>query len=75
MSSVVDPSADTASLTRQERRSRTAEALTAAGDAGDPRERLDLLEYAVRINMGVARSIAGRYHHRGIEEDDLVQVA
>ena len=27
------------------------------------------------INMGVARSVASRYQHRGIDEDDLLQVA
>ena len=35
----------------------------------------ELLDYVVRINMGVARSVASRYANRGIEEDDLVQVA
>ncbi|MFC5175540.1 sigma-70 family RNA polymerase sigma factor [Nocardioides taihuensis] len=61
-------------LTRRQRSERTAEALQAAHDAA-PEHRQDWLDYAVRINMGVARSVASRYQHRGIDEDDLLQVA
>ena len=62
-------------LTRLERRERTARALAESGKTRSASRRLELLEYVVRINMGVASSVAGRYVHRGIEEEDLVQVA
>ena len=62
-------------LTRQERRERTARALAESGKTRNASRRLELLDYVVRINMGVAGSVARRYVHRGIEEEDLVQVA
>ena len=62
-------------LTRLERRERTARALAESGKNCSASRRLELLDYVVRINMGVARSVARRYLHRGIEEEDLVQVA
>ena len=62
-------------LTRQERRERTARALAESGKTRNANRRLELLDYVVRINMGVAGSVARRYVHRGIEEEDLVQVA
>jgi RNA polymerase sigma-B factor len=62
-------------LTRRQRRERTARALTASGSTRSDSRREELLDYVVRINMGVARSVASRYLNRGIEEDDLVQVA
>jgi RNA polymerase sigma-B factor len=40
-----------------------------------PERRQQLFEELVRVNMGVARSIAARYRNRGIGQDDLVQVA
>lgn len=61
-------------LTRLQRRERTARALAASGRVHGAR-RLELLDYVVRLNMGVAASVAKRFAHRGIEEDDLVQVA
>lgn len=61
-------------LTRVQRRERTARALTASVTVPSAR-RLELLDYVVRINMGVAASLAKRFAHRGIEEEDLVQVA
>lgn len=57
------------------RRERTARALADIGRTRSERRRVELLDYVVRINMDVARSLAGRYLNRGIEEDDLVQVA
>ncbi len=66
------PSVD--ELSRRERQECTSRALTEAADA-DPARREELLDLVVRINMGVARSVASRYLHRGIDEDDLVQVA
>ena len=62
-------------LTRRQRRERTARALTASGTTRSAARREELLDYVVRINMGVARSVASRYLNRGVEEDDLVQVA
>jgi RNA polymerase sigma-B factor len=62
-------------LTRLQRRERTARALAESGTTSSASRRQELLDYVVRINMGVAHSVARRYVHRGIEEDDLVQVA
>ena len=62
-------------LTRAQRRERTARALDASGTTRSDTRREELLDYVVRINMGVARSVASRYLNRGIEEDDLIQVA
>ncbi|WP_083459894.1 SigB/SigF/SigG family RNA polymerase sigma factor [Jiangella muralis] len=39
------------------------------------RERLRLLDEVVLLNLGLAESIARRYYWRGIERDDLLQVA
>jgi RNA polymerase sigma-B factor len=39
------------------------------------RRREELLDELVRLNMGVAESIAARYRHRGISDEDLQQVA
>jgi RNA polymerase sigma-B factor len=66
---------DDSHLTRRQRRERTARALAASGTTRSKSRREELLDYVVRINMGVARSVASRYVNRGIEEDDLVQVA
>jgi RNA polymerase sigma-B factor len=65
---------DETSLTRRQRSELTADALVAASQERGARRR-ELLDHVVRMNMGVARSIAGRYQHRGIDEDDLLQVA
>jgi RNA polymerase sigma-B factor len=62
-------------LSRRQRRDRTERALAAIADADSESRRQELLDYVVRINMGVARTVAGRYFSRGIDEDDLVQVA
>jgi RNA polymerase sigma-B factor len=63
------------SMSRRQRRDRTARALSAIAQTSSERRRQELLDYVVRINMGVARTVAGRYFHRGIDEDDLLQVA
>ena len=62
-------------LSRRQRQDRTARALAAIAEADSESRRQELLDYVVRINMGVARNVAGRYFSRGIDEDDLVQVA
>jgi RNA polymerase sigma-B factor len=41
----------------------------------DPDARSELLNQAVELNLGVAHSIASRFHGRGVEADDLNQVA
>ena len=74
MSTTAEP-AHTPTLSRRQRRDRTARALMASGATRSDRRRQELLDYVVRINMGVAKSVASRYVNRGIEEDDLVQVA
>lgn len=72
--SVLDLPDPARAMSRRDRRDRTGEALLAAHDATGC-QRQELLDYVVRINMGVARSVAGRYQNRGIDEDDLLQVA
>ena len=69
------PDLRSTSMSRRQRRDRTARALSAVADTSSERRRQELLDYVVRINMGVARTVASRYFHRGIDEDDLVQVA
>jgi RNA polymerase sigma-B factor len=69
-----DPSHDPV-LTRSQRRDQTARALLASSTTRSEARRQEFLDHVVRINMGVARSVASRYHNRGVEEDDLVQVA
>jgi RNA polymerase sigma-B factor len=56
-------------------RARSSADLLARAATADRRERDALLDEVVHLNMGVARSVASRYRHRGIPEDDLVQVA
>lgn len=48
--------------------------LKAAASASEP-ERRRLIDEAVLLNLGLAESIGKRYSGRGIERDDLVQVA
>ncbi len=62
-------------LTRRQRRERTARALEAIARSRSRSRTQQLLDYVVEINMGVANSVARRYYHRGIDEDDLLQVA
>ena len=69
------PSSHEPALTRLERRELTARALAESAATLSVSRRHELLDYVVRINMCVANSVARRYVHRGIEEEDLVQVA
>lgn len=63
-----------AELDHATREARTDELLEAAAQArGD--ERQALLDEIVLLNGPVAETIAGRYRARGIDSDDLVQVA
>lgn len=70
-----EPDLRSTTMSRRQRRERTARALSALAETASERRRQDLLDYVVRINMGVARTVAGRYFHRGVDDDDLVQVA
>lgn len=62
-------------LTAAERRERTARALSEAGRTRSKRRREQLIQHVVCLNMGVARSVAGRYRNRGVDLEDLQQVA
>jgi RNA polymerase sigma-B factor len=62
-------------LSRAERQARTSELLTEAANARDPGDRRALVEEVVVLNMPVARSIAHRFRNKGVNEEDLDQVA
>jgi len=62
-------------LSQAQRRDRSGRALAAAARTRNPSRREALLQYAVCLNMDVARDVAGRYAGRGIDRDDLHQVA
>ena len=66
---------DVADLSSAERRERTSGALKEARRTRSRRRRDELVEYVVCLNMGVARSVAGRYRNRGVDLEDLQQVA
>ena len=59
---------------RADRARRTEELVESAAEAKGAR-REAILDELVRTNMGVARSIAARYRHRGVPLEDLEQVA
>jgi RNA polymerase sigma-B factor len=61
-------------LTRSERSERTA-ALLAAAATADPLETRTILDEVIVINRGVAESVASRYYDRGVDREDLRQVA
>ncbi len=52
----------------------TQELLTQADGVADPR-RQELLDQVIILNAPVARSIASRYRRKGVDTDDLEQVA
>jgi RNA polymerase sigma-B factor len=60
----------------KQRRDRATRALLAqrAGSTNEE-ERQSLLEQAIELNLGIAHSIASRFRGRGVEPDDLDQVA
>ena len=62
-------------LTRQQTRERTARALATSAHTSCERRRQELLDYVVRINMGIARAVVSRYANHGVETDDLLEVA
>jgi RNA polymerase sigma-B factor len=63
------------SLSRDERSRRTAELLELVDETSDEPRRQALLDEVVLVNLCVARSLAHRYSGRGIEVEDLEQVA
>lgn len=58
-----------------EREQPTAEIFAELGRAPDPGGAERLLDDLVRINLPLCDSLAGRYRGRGVEHDDLLQVA
>ncbi len=69
------PETPTVDLTDADRSEMTARLLEEVRDAADEAARRLLREEVVILNMAVARSIAHRYARRGLNTDDLVQVA
>lgn len=71
-SRVVD---ETSASTRGDRSRRTAELFDSALRTTDPSRRQALLDEVVVVNLCVARSLARRFRGRGLEVEDLEQVA
>lgn len=65
---------DLGDLSAHERAAQTRDLLLAAA-AADDATREALLDQAVLLNIGVAKSLALRYHGRGVPDDDLIQTA
>jgi RNA polymerase sigma-B factor len=62
-------------MTRADRSERTAELLARAAACTDPTQERAFFDEVIVINRGVAESVASRYYDRGIDRDDLRQVA
>jgi RNA polymerase sigma-B factor len=62
-------------MSRSARMQRTAECLRQAADTADDDVRHALLDEVVVLNMPMARSVAHRFRHKGVNQDDLDQVA
>jgi len=60
---------------KQRRDGETRSLLSRRADATDENLRQALLEQAIELHLGVAHSIASRFRGRGVEADDLDQVA
>jgi RNA polymerase sigma-B factor len=60
---------------KQQRDLTTRELLTRRAQSTDEAVRQLLLDEAIELNLGIAHSIAGRFRGRGVEADDLDQVA
>jgi RNA polymerase sigma-B factor len=67
--------AGTGPSARERRSQRTAELFAAVVRADDPARRQDLLDEVVVVNLCVARSLARRFAGRGVDAEDLEQVA
>lgn len=61
-------------IDRRRRSEETHRLLTLAENTQDP-ERRDLLDNVVMLNTGLAESVAARYRGRGVDPEDLSQVA
>ena len=61
-------------VSREQRRLKTAALFTSAESAGSGR-RTEILNEIVELNLPVARALARRYRNRGQAQDDLDQVA
>ena len=64
-----------ATLTRDERSRRTADLFHAVSFAEDSGRRAELLDEVVVVNLRVAHALAHRFAGRGVEVEDLEQVA
>jgi RNA polymerase sigma-B factor len=62
-------------IPREERRLRTGELFGQLCAETTPETQAQLRDHLVLLNVGVARTIARRYHHRGLEDDDIDQTA
>jgi RNA polymerase sigma-B factor len=62
-------------LDKQCRRDRSAELLAESAHTTDELRRRGLHDEVVSLNMDVAESVADRFRNRGVDEDDLRQVA
>ena len=62
-------------LTKDERRARTDALLAQIADCRDEPSRQLLREEVVRLNLDVAEAVVSRYRNRGLDGDDLRQVA
>jgi len=60
---------------KQRRDQATRDLLTRAAATTDEETRQKLLDEAIELNLGIAHSIAGRFRGRGVEAEDLEQVA
>jgi RNA polymerase sigma-B factor len=69
---VSDPSCG---LTRRQVRERTDRAITTRAATSSERRRQELLEYIVRINLGVAADVVSRFADGVLETEELMEVA
>lgn len=60
---------------KQRRDTATRDLLTRRAQSTDELERQELLDQAIELNLPTAHSIASRFRGRGVEPDDLDQVA
>jgi RNA polymerase sigma-B factor len=67
--------ARTPEVPREQRRLRTGELFDELSAVSDPEAQAQLRDQLVMLNVGVARTVARRYHHRGMEADDVDQTA
>jgi RNA polymerase sigma-B factor len=65
----------TPDVSREVRRLRTGQLFEELSAAPDPKAQALLRDHLVLVNVGVARSIARGYHHRGVADDDIDQTA